>query len=230
MFFCHSFRLTTNAKRRLPLQSNDGPEKNGLGRGWKREEVSKQAPDIIVIGASAGGVEALKTLVAGLPASLPASLFIVMHIPATYPSALPKILSRAGPLPALHPAESMLIEKGKIYVAPPDHHLLLEQGCMHLGTGPKECYVRPAIDVLFRSAASAYGSRVVGVVLTGMGRDGTAGLLAIKQHGGITVVQYPAEVRWPSMPQSALEQVTVDYVLPLVQLVPFLLHLAEPSQ
>jgi two-component system, chemotaxis family, protein-glutamate methylesterase/glutaminase len=186
------------------------------------------AHDIIVIGASAGGVEALQTLVAGLPVGLQASLFIVMHIPATHPSALPKILSRSGPLPALHATEGMRIEQGKIYVAPPDHHLLVEQGSVHLGTGPRERHVRPAVDVLFRSAASAYGSRVVGVVLTGMDQDGTNGLQAVKQQGGITIVQDPAKAPWPSMPQHALERVEIEYIIPLLSMTSLLIHLVEP--
>jgi len=188
-------------------------------------EVSKMAHDIIVIGTSAGGVKALQTLVAGLPGGLRASLFIVMHISATSPSVLPEILSRSGSLPALHATEGMMIEQGTIYVAPPDHHLLLEQGYVHLGTGPKERHVRPSADVLFRSAASAYGSRVVGVVLTGTDRDGTNGLQVVKQHGGITVVQDPADATWPSMPQSALASVTVDYTVPLSGIVPLLVRL-----
>jgi two-component system, chemotaxis family, protein-glutamate methylesterase/glutaminase len=183
-----------------------------------------------VIGASAGGVEALTTLVAGLPGNLRAALFLVMHLSATRPSALPQILSRWGPLPACHATEGMRIKQGKIYVAPPDHHLLLEPGSVHLGSGPKERHVRPAVDVLFRSAANAYGSRVVGVVLTGMDHDGTAVLQAVQQQGGVTVVQDPTEAAWPSMPRSALEQVAVDYVLPLAQLAPLLISLAEPSR
>jgi len=185
--------------------------------------------DIIVIGASAGGVSALKTLVAGLPGDLKASLFIVMHISATYSSMLPEILSRSGPLPVLHATEGMMIEQETIYIAPPNHHLLLEQGSVHLGTGPKECYVRPAADVLFRSAASGYGSRVVGAVLTGMGHDGTNGLQAVKQHGGITVVQDPTEAACSSMPQSALEHVEIDYTAPLVSIASLLIRLVEPS-
>jgi two-component system, chemotaxis family, protein-glutamate methylesterase/glutaminase len=170
------------------------------------------AHDIIVIGTSTGGVEALQTLVARLPEGLPASLFIVMHIPATPPSALPKILSRSGPLPALRATEGVRIEQGKIYVAPPDHHLLLEQGSVHLGTSPKERYVRPAADVLFRSAANAYGSRVVGIVLTGIGQDGTAGLQAVKQYGGGSrsskiPLKQPG-LRCPKVPWSRLRLIT----------------------
>jgi two-component system chemotaxis response regulator CheB len=192
--------------------------------------VSKQAHDIIVIGASAGGVEALMTLVARLPAGLPASLFIVVHTLPTYSSVLPEILSRLGPLPAFHATEGMMIEQGTIYVAPPDHHLEVSPGSsVHLGTGPKEQHVRPAADVLFRSAARAYGSRVVGVVLTGLGQDGTNGLQAVKQHGGVTVIQDPTEAAWPSMPQSALEHVAVDYIVPLSSLASLLIRLVEPS-
>jgi two-component system chemotaxis response regulator CheB len=192
-------------------------------------EVSKMVHDIIVIGASAGGIEALKMLVAELPGDLRAALFLVQHVSAKVPSVLPRMLSRWGPLPALHATEGMRIEQGKIYVAPPSYHLLLEQGSVHLGTGPKEWYVRPAADVLFRSAASAYGSRVVGVVLTGRGGDGTAGLQAVKRSGGVTVVQDPTDAACSSMPQSALKQGEIDYTLPLLCLASLLIHLVESS-
>ena len=185
--------------------------------------------DIMVIGASAGGVSALKMLVAGLPADLRASLFIVVHIFPTCRSTLPELLSRWGPLPALHATEGMRIQQATITVAPPDHHLLLSQGSVHLGTGPKECYVRPAVDTLFHSAASAYGPRVVGVVLTGLGRDGTAGLHAVKQQGGITVIQDLTEAAWPSMPKNALKHVEIDYITPLSSLASLLVRLAGPS-
>jgi two-component system chemotaxis response regulator CheB len=188
------------------------------------------AHDIIVIGASAGGVEALMMLVAQLPGGLRASLFIVAHITPTYPSALPTILSRVGPLPACHATEGMRIEQGTIYVAPPNHHLLLSQGSLHLGTGPKERYARPAIDVLFRSAAHAYESRVVGVVLTGTDGDGTLGLHAVKASGGVTVVQDPAEAAWPGMPQHALERVKIDYTTTLVNMASLLIRLVELSE
>ena len=182
--------------------------------------------DIIVIGASAGGIRPLQILVAGLPRNLAASLFIVIHIPALLPSALPQILNYAKTLPAFHAEENMLIEQGKIYVAPPDHHLLLANGCIHLGTGPKERHVRPAADVLFRSAALAYGPRVVGIVLSGMDQDGTAGLSDIKRHGGITIVQDPKEAEFPSMPQRALDHCIVDYTMFLAAMIPLLTDLA----
>ena len=181
--------------------------------------------DIIVIGASAGGVEALRTLVHALPAHFPASVFVVLHISARKPSALPTILSHAGPLPAQHPTNNTLIEQGFIYVAPPDNHLLVAVGQVRLSKGPKEKGTRPAIDPLFRSAAHAYGPRVVGVILTGARDDGTAGLLAVKQSGGVAIVQDPDSARFPAMPRSALASVTVDYTVPLSSIASLLFRL-----
>src|SRR2546421_278291 len=174
--------------------------------------------NIIVIGASAGGVEALIKLAGQLPADLPASIFIVLHIPAQSPSLLPDILGRSGRLKAVHPQNGESIAPGRIYIAPPDHHLLVTLGHVHVIRGPKENRHRPAIDPLFRSAALAYGPRVVGVVLTGALDDGTAGLLAVKRRGGIAIVQNPDEALYPSMPLSALENVEVDYTLPLASI------------
>jgi two-component system chemotaxis response regulator CheB len=172
--------------------------------------------DIIVIGASAGGVEALITLTSTLPPDLRATIFIVLHISPQSPSLLPDILKRAGKLEVVQPINEMRIRHSYIYVAPPDHHMIVEKGRVCAVRGPKENRHRPAIDPLFRSAALAYGPRVIGVVLTGSLDDGTAGLLAIKQHGGITVVQDPKEALYPSMPLHALANVEVDYTLPLV--------------
>ncbi len=183
--------------------------------------------DIIVIGASAGGVETLMQLVHVLPANLPASVFIVLHIPAHSPSMLPQILGRAGVLTTSQPVDYQKIEARHIYVAPPDHHLLIEQGYMRVVRGPRENRHRPAIDPLFRSAAVAYGSQVIGVVLTGSLDDGTAGLLAIKQRGGIAVVQNPEEAMYPDMPKSALAHVTVDYCSSIADMGPLLGRLAR---
>ncbi|MBD2100064.1 chemotaxis protein CheB [Leptolyngbya sp. FACHB-261] len=183
--------------------------------------------DIIVIGASAGGVEALIQLVSNLPEDLPASIFIVLHISASGTSVLPKILKRHGSLPARHPVDGQVFERGQIYIAPPDQHLLVKQGFIHIVRGPKENTYRPSIDPLFRSAARVYGPRVVGVVLSGMLDDGTAGLQTVKLKGGIAIVQDPADALFPSMPRSAIEHVDVDQVLPLSKIAPALVELAR---
>lgn len=182
--------------------------------------------DIIVIGASAGGVEALTRLVRELPPNLPATLFVVLHIPSQSPSLLPQILDRAGPLEAIQAEEGAPITHGRIYVARPDHHLLIARGRVRVVRGPRENRHRPAIDPLFRSAAYAYGPRVVGVVLTGSLDDGTAGLAAIKSRGGIAVVQDPREALYSGMPRSAIEHVAVDHCLSLAGIAPLLARLA----
>jgi two-component system, chemotaxis family, protein-glutamate methylesterase/glutaminase len=186
--------------------------------------------DIIVVGTSAGGVEALTTLVAGLPHDLPAAIFIVLHLAPEGPSFLAEILSRAGPLPATQMVNGEAITPGRIYVAPPDHHLLVEQGHVRVTRGPKENRFRPSVDVLFRSAAYAYGPRVIGVILTGALDDGTAGLWAVKDRGGLAVVQDPQDALHSSMPHSALQYVNVDACLPLAKIAPTLVRLAgEPA-
>lgn len=190
---------------------------------------SESRHDIVVIGASLGGVDALQRLVAGLPASLPAAVFVVMHLSPDYKSVLPELLSRAGPLPVLHAVDGVSIEPGHIYVAPPDHHLLLEPGVMRLSAGPRENFSRPAIDPLFRSAAQVYGSRVVGVILSGTLNDGSAGLWEIKQHGGTAVVQAPQDAAFPAMPRNALNNVPIDYMLPAVEIPPLLTRLATET-
>src|SRR5439155_14810652 len=183
--------------------------------------------DIVVVGASAGGVEALATLVSTLPPKLPAAIFVVLHISAHSPSFVSDILSRSGLLEAVQASDGMEIKHGRIYVAPPDHHMLVERGNVRVVRGPKENRHRPAVDPLFRSAAEAYGPRVVGVVLTGGLDDGTAGLLAVKRRGGIAVVQDPEEALYSSMPLSALTHVEVDYRLPLSGIGPLLVRLAS---
>jgi two-component system chemotaxis response regulator CheB len=175
----------------------------------------KKKSDIIVIGASAGGIEALKQIVAELKPDLPAALFVTLHLSPRSVSQLPEILSSCGPLPASHPINGSPIQHGHIYVAPPDRHLLLYPDRIELSTGPKENRHRPAINVMFRSAAIAYGLRVIGMVLTGSLDDGTAGLWEIKQRGGKTIVQDPKDALFPDMPRNALEQVPIDHVMPL---------------
>jgi two-component system chemotaxis response regulator CheB len=186
--------------------------------------------DIIAVGASAGAFDVLRELVAGLPANFAASVLIVRHLPAEGPGLLPEILSASGPLPAIHPADGEALRPGRIYVAPPDHHLLVERERVRLTRGPKENRFRPAVDALFRSAAYAFGPRVIGVVLSGYLDDGTAGLWAIKDCGGIAIVQDPAEALYPSMPNNALRHVAVDYVVGTRALIDLLIALVrEPT-
>ncbi|MFN8440165.1 MAG: chemotaxis protein CheB [Caldilineaceae bacterium] len=173
---------------------------------------------IIVIGGSAGSIEPLKTLVAHLPPTLPAALFVVVHLSADSPGLLSDILRQSSKLPVLTAEDQMPIRLGHIYVAPPDHHLLLETGWMRVTHGPKENRFRPAVDPLFRSAAYAFDQEVIGVVVSGMLDDGTAGLWAIKDRGGIAMVQEPAEALYASMPMNALRYVTVDYRLPIAEM------------
>jgi two-component system chemotaxis response regulator CheB len=185
--------------------------------------------NIIVIGCSVGGVEALQRLVSPLPRDFPAALFVVLHLAPQSTSVLPDILTRAGNLPAVHPKDGEPIRMGRIYVAPPDHHLLIEDGRARVMRGPKENRHRPAIDPLFRSAARWYGPRVIGVVLTGSLDDGTAGLLAIKKRRGIAIVQDPEDAFCGEMPRSAMETVPVDYLEPLSR-IPELLRELVPAE
>lgn len=170
--------------------------------------------DIVVLGASAGGMDALQQVVAGVPADLSAALFVVWHMGPGVRSVLPEVLTRAGPLAAYHPEDGDSIEPGRIYVAPADHHLLLEKGFVRVKRGPKENRFRPAVDPLFRSAAYSYGPRVVGVVLSGALDDGTAGLWTIKLRGGTAIVQDPETAQHRSMPLNAMQSVEVDFKLP----------------
>ena len=174
--------------------------------------------DIVVIGASAGGIPALTTLVAGLPQDFPASILVVMHIPPYAVSRLPEILSRSGPLPAAHARQGEAIEPGRIYVARPDRHLLVRNRRVELSRGPRENHARPAIDPLFRTAARTYGPRVIGIVLSGALYDGSMGLLAIKTRGGLAVVQDPREAIIDSMPRRAIERAAVDHILPVAEM------------
>jgi two-component system, chemotaxis family, protein-glutamate methylesterase/glutaminase len=188
--------------------------------------------DIVVIGASAGGVPALQRLVAGLGTDLPASIFIVMHVWSRGSSFLPAILASAGALPVVEAQDGAAIKRGWIYTAPSDQHMLVEPERVRVLRGPRENRARPAINPLFRSAASAYRNRVIGVILTGMLDDGAAGLWAVKQCGGVSIVQ--ADPEFASMPKTALEGVPVDYHVPLHE-IPAVLHrvcrevVAEPD-
>jgi two-component system chemotaxis response regulator CheB len=184
--------------------------------------------DIIVIGASSGGLEALQLLVRGLPADLPACVFIVLHIGTS--SRLADILDRAGPLPVKEAKSGDVIKPSQVYVAAPGAHLLVHDGHLMLRRGPRENFARPAIDPLFRSAAATFGARVIGVVLSGALNDGTAGLRAIKRCGGIAVIQDPVDATVPDMPESAQRHVNVDHAVGIAGMADLLTRLAaEPA-
>ncbi|MDT7953201.1 MAG: chemotaxis protein CheB [Acetobacteraceae bacterium] len=165
---------------------------------------------LIVIGTSSGGLAALRAIAAGLSPKLPAAICVIQHI-GDHASHLPSLLDSAGPLRVVEAKDGDPLEAGVIYVAPPSHHLVVESEHLHLTRGPRENFARPAIDPLFRSAAEHFGSRAIGVVLTGQLNDGTAGLYEIKRRGGIAIVQDPLDAEYPSMPQSAADHVAIDH-------------------
>ncbi len=181
--------------------------------------------DIVVIGASAGGVSALTELIRLLPRDFNASVFIVLHLSPFSKSYLPDILTRQGQLTAIHPKDGEMIRPGAIYVAPPDHHILIEKDSVLVKRGPKENRFRPSIDALFRSAAYEYGPRVIGIVLSGLLDDGTSGMWTIKRLGGVCVIQDPAEAIHPSMPESVMKFVNIDYQLGIEKIAPLLQQL-----
>jgi two-component system chemotaxis response regulator CheB len=172
---------------------------------------------------------ALRKMTSALPPDFPGSVFIVMHLSPESLGSLPDFLAKGGPLPASNAEDGELIKPGRIYVAPPDCHLILGGGRLRVTRGPKENRFRPAVDPLFRSAALAFGPRVIGIVLTGYLDDGTAGLAAIKRAGGIAIVQDPLEAEAPYMPRSALRHVKVDYRLKLAEIAPLLVKLAATA-
>ncbi|WP_426061717.1 chemotaxis protein CheB [Hymenobacter sp. B1770] len=192
----------------------------------KDKTVGKHKRDIIVIGASSGGITALLELVKSLPKDFPAPIFVVQHLPPDSPSILAPMLNTVSSLEVKHPEDGEKFEPGTIYVAPPDHHLLIEGDHVNITRGPKENRFRPSVDALFRSAAYSFGSRVIGVVLTGYLDDGTSGLWSVQRMGGLAVVQDPHDALSPAMPANALEYVKADYVVPLAEMAALLVQLA----
>jgi two-component system chemotaxis response regulator CheB len=188
--------------------------------------VELTARDVIVVGASAGGVQALIGLLERLPASLPAAVAVVLHRSPFHETRLPWILRRRTKLLVSEAEEGDPIVQGTVLIAPRDHHLLFEDGIVRLDHGPKEHRTRPAIDPLFRTAAKAYGARVVGVLLSGMGGDGVSGLIHIKANGGLSLVQSPAEAEFSVMPVRAIREDDVDGVLRIDELATTLIALA----
>lgn len=185
--------------------------------------------DIIVIGGSSGATGPLKAILGALPVDIPAAVFVVLHIPARSTGLLASVAGAAGPLPAREAEDGMPIEHGQVYIAAPDHHLIVTEARIRLGRGPRENMVRPAIDPLFRSAAMSYGPRVIGVVLSGLLSDGAAGLNAVKRCGGIAIVQDPEDAVADDMPRRALESTIADLSVPGAGLGDVLAELARQA-
>lgn len=186
--------------------------------------------DIIVIGGSAGSLGAVKSILQVLPKGLPITVFVVIHLSPDYPSALPLLLTNAGPFRATSPKDQESIQQAHIYVAPPDHHITIEAGKIRVLRGPRENRHRPAIDPLFRSAAREFGPRVIGIVLSGLRDDGSAGLYAIKKRGGITIVQDPGESPWHDMPRNAIQYADPHFIWRAEEIGRNLPNLAELSE
>ena len=193
------------------------------------KKIKRELPkrDIVVVGSSAGGLPALIDLVTALPHDFLATILVVQHIPPYSTSNLHHILNRAGPLEALAAQDGLPIQAGKIYVATPDHHLLVESDKVVVKRGPKENRFRPSIDALFRSAAYIYGSRVIGLVLSGVLDDGTSGLWSVKRMGGLTMIQEPDDALFPQMPLNAQDQVQIDYSVPAAEMAALLTRLTN---
>ena len=183
--------------------------------------------DIFVIGGSAGSNAVLQQVLADLPGDFPASIFVTTHVPSQSAGYLAEMLDGAGPLPVVHAVDGQPIQRGCVYVAVPNRHLLVVDGTIRLGDGPRENMARPAIDPLFRSAALSYGPRTVGVLLSGMLNDGASGLSAIKACGGTAVVQHPLDAEADQMPLAALEAVAADEVASAAELGGLLARIAE---
>lgn len=194
-----------------------------------KAEKQKSHRDIVVIGSSAGGVKALLEFVKHLPSEFPASIFIVQHVAPHTESILPEIITMLSPLEAKHPKDGEIIKPGTIYIAPPDHHMLLEEGKITITKGPKENRFRPSIDALFRSAAYVYGPRVIGVVLSGYLDDGTSGLWSVQRLGGMAIVQDPHDAAFPDMPSNALEFVKADHTVSVAELAALLVSLTTEA-
>jgi len=185
--------------------------------------------DVVVVAASAGGIEALRNMLAGLPADFDAAICVVLHLSPTSGVALPMILDRVGPLPAAAAHDGERLRPGRIYVCVADHHLVLSDDHLRVRRGPRENGYRPAADPLFRSAARYFGPRAIGVVLSGTLSDGAAGLAAIRREHGLVVVQDPADALYPGMPIHALEWVCADHVATAKEIGPLLTRLVSES-
>jgi len=208
--------------KKLPEGSSPAPEQRS-----SNGNPATGSHDIVVIGASAGGVEAVRSLISILPRNLNAAMFVVVHTPEDGAGMLAGVLSRAAAVTVVSAEDGMKIERGTAYVAPPGYHMLVDSDRVRLLKGPHHNRHRPAIDPLFFSAARAFGPRVLGLVLTGYLDDGVAGLAVVKRNGGIAVVQDPEDAFVPDMPRNALHSVAVDYCLPLAEIPALILQLSR---
>jgi two-component system, chemotaxis family, protein-glutamate methylesterase/glutaminase len=181
--------------------------------------------DIIMIGASAGGFEAIRSFVSRLPQNLPASVFVTLHTAPAAPGLLAELLASAGPLPVISPKNPIKIRPGHVYVSQPNLHLIVKRGFVASKFLPKENGTRPAIDPMFRSAAHSYARRVIGILLTGNLDDGAAGLRVIKDEGGLAIVQEPQGAMYPGMPLAAIKSTSPDYIVPLSEIPPLIVDL-----
>jgi two-component system chemotaxis response regulator CheB len=182
---------------------------------------------VVVIGASTGGIQALQALFSALPAEFPAVMAVVVHRSPRHDSRLAYVLQRSARMPIIEPDAPVPPSPGHVYLAPRDHHLLMRDRYIEPIRGPKENFTRPAVDPLFRSAAAVYGDRVIGVVLSGWGSDGVAGLIAIKRANGVSMVQHPSDAPARGMPVNALVRDNVDWVLPVSEMSSVLLRLVN---
>ena len=185
------------------------------------------AKRVVVIGGSSGALEVVRSIAARLSAGLPAAVCVVLHTAPESPGVLPSIIGKTTALPTSAAETGMRLDTGRIYVAPPDHHLVIEPGRLRITRGPRENCFRPAIDPLFRSAGQVYGPAAIGIVLSGDLDDGTAGLWALRQMGGVAIVQDPAEALFPSMPASAIRHVAPDHVVGPAEIAPLIERLLE---
>jgi two-component system, chemotaxis family, protein-glutamate methylesterase/glutaminase len=181
--------------------------------------------DVVVIGASSGGVEGLITLLTGLPDDLPAAIFVVLHVRPDFPSQLPAILNRVGALPAAHAVDGEPIRRGRVFIAPPGLQTYLHRGRIGVRRGPQENMHRPAIDPLFRTAAHHYGPRVIGIIMSGALDDGAAGLAAIRRAGGLAIVQDPEDAPVRDMPLNAMQRAGADRIVPIIEMPRLLIDL-----
>lgn len=185
--------------------------------------------EIVVVGTSLGGLHALQVFLSGLPKDFAAAIAIAQHRHKSSDNALGIFLQHYCALPLSDAEDKEVIRPGQVYLAPPDYHLLVEDGKWALSTEAPVCHARPSINVLFESAADVYGRKVIGIILTGASHDGTQGLLRIKECGGLAVVQEPTTAECAIMPEAALAEVATDWVLPLPEIAPLLVKLCHPA-